>query len=357
MALDSQPPLQGIEQTQSLDQIVEHHLGTPLPELLLDPQPQVSLGLMEVAPGVALAIGTGQFRQYPGVSWERIARLGFHEAASSASASGLPVKAITVSVCFPCETPGKDVEEFWRRIHREAGKFGVAVVANHTSFSPFASSSHIGACAAVASGPSRQAVSPSNAGSGDVILMTQSAGLEAAALLGMVRAREVEESFGEGFAEDAAEMSVRLSTLRDAATASTVGVGPDAVTSMYNVGLGGILRALETIARASGMGLEVNREHLGLSDEVDAICTHFGLDPLKTASQGVLLITCRPSVVDDLLGAFRDKEVLCTPLGRVTDEFTGVRVLDHGEEVNVELLEGARLEDILDESILQSEQP
>jgi hydrogenase maturation factor len=337
----SAPPLR-----ERIEEIVKHRLGAPAAGLLLSPAPQLPVGVLTVGPAQA-AVSTARFRVYPGVGWERCARLGVLAAASGAAATGLPLQCLAVSLSVPPSTTEKNLTDFWRRVHREATKLGVGVAANTTVVDPFGSLPDAGVCTALAMGEGVPFVTAGTALPGDLLVMTQSAGIEAAALIALVCEEDIAENLGEGFAEDAAQMYRSLSTMMECGAARRAGIGPQGITAMHNAGAAGVLTGIQTMARASGLGFEFDRGQMLLTDEVDAILTHAEIDPLVTASQGVLLLTCRPSAESRLRYELDQTGVGCAVFGRVSDEFEGVRALNEGRALDVDGLTDRRLPHIL----------
>ena len=92
MAIHQEPPLRPVSWTETLEDIIQHRLGAPLPGLITDPRPQVPFGIIEIAPDVAIAVATSMFRVYPDLGWEWAARTGLHSAASGAAASALKLR-------------------------------------------------------------------------------------------------------------------------------------------------------------------------------------------------------------------------------------------------------------------------
>ena len=115
----SAPPL-----CERIEEVVEHRLGAPAAGLLLSPVPQLPVGVISAGP-VQAALASARFRVYPGVGWERCARLGVLAAASGAAATGLPLQCLALSLSVPASTTEKNLTDFWRRVHREATKLGV----------------------------------------------------------------------------------------------------------------------------------------------------------------------------------------------------------------------------------------
>lgn len=91
---------------------------------------------------------------------------------------------------------------------------------------------------------------------------------------------------------------------------------------------GGLATALWEIARASGVGLEVEEERVPVRREVRGVCELLGFDPLYLASEGRLLALCPPEAAGDLLAAMRSHPLgrEAALIGRATAEHPG-RVL------------------------------
>lgn len=74
---------------------------------------------------------------------------------------------------------------------------------------------------------------------------------------------------------------------------------------------GGLASALNEIAAASHVGIEIEEESLPVQPAVQAACELLGLDPLYVANEGKLVWICAPERADALLAELRQQ-----PLGR-----------------------------------------
>ena len=88
--------------------------------------------------------------------------------------------------------------------------------------------------------------------------------------------------------------------MRDARIARMVGLGKAGITSMHDATEGGILGALDEMAKASGKSFEINLDDVPVSGEAKAVCEAFGIDPLESMGEGALLITCTPGAMGRL---------------------------------------------------------
>jgi hydrogenase expression/formation protein HypE len=81
-------------------------------------------------------------------------------------------------------------------------------------------------------------------------------------------------------------------------------VGP-AVHSLRDPTRGGVASALNELAHAAGVQIELDEVALPVPEPVYAACAVLGLDPLYVASEGVCLALVAPDAADDVLAAWR----------------------------------------------------
>jgi hydrogenase expression/formation protein HypE len=84
-----------------------------------------------------------------------------------------------------------------------------------------------------------------------------------------------------------------------------------AIRCMRDPTRGGLSSALNELAAASGVGVELDEAALPLRDEVRGACEMLGLDPLYVANEGKLIAAVPPAAADKLLDVVRRH-----PLGR-----------------------------------------
>jgi hydrogenase expression/formation protein HypE len=89
-----------------------------------------------------------------------------------------------------------------------------------------------------------------------------------------------------------------------------------------------VAAALNEIAAASGVGMEIRERDFPRDPGVDGACDILGLDPLQVANEGKLVAIVAPEVAEAVLAAMRGHqygaesavigEVLESPAGRVS---------------------------------------
>ncbi len=245
--------------------------------------------------------------------------LSVHLIASDYTTSGLRPEYATFSFNFPPELSDTDREEYVRSVGEECRRLGITIAAGHTGSYPGAGFTVIGAGSMFGFGRRGGFVDPSMARSGDVILMTKQAGIEATASLALSFPRYVEGKVGRLMGSRAKKLIRSCSTVTDALTAARIGLGRGGITSMHDATEGGVLGGLEEMAYASGTAFHVNKGRINVSEEVGAVCGAFGLDPLGSLSEGTLLVTCNPDRLDDVKDEFAGSGIPIREIGSVRD--------------------------------------
>ena len=88
---------------------------------------------------------------------------------------------------------------------------------------------------------------------------------------------------------------------------------------------GGVASALNELADASGVGVELDESAVPVPHQVAAACEILGLDPLHVANEGCLVAMVAPEVTDRVLAAMlaRPEGAAARVIGRVVDDHPG----------------------------------
>jgi hydrogenase expression/formation protein HypE len=199
----------------------------------------------------------------------------------------------------------------------ECSRLGISIIGGHTGKYPGSDFTVVGGGVMMGLADEDGYLTPQMMRTGDEIIMTKGAAIEATAVLSLAFPRTAERALGRRMAETARGYFRLCSTVEDALASVSVGIREEGVTSMHDATEGGVLGGLYELARASGRELSVERAKIRVSDESSALCAAFGLDPLTTLSEGALIITCRPERVDEALRALSRKGIAAFRIGRV----------------------------------------
>jgi hydrogenase expression/formation protein HypE len=171
--------------------------------------------------------------------------------------------------------------------------------------------------------------SPARARPGDVVLVSGPIGRHGMAIMAVREGL----AFEADIASDTASLAPLVESLR-------LDVG-GAVRCLRDATRGGLASALNEIARASSVGVELSGA-LPVPDAVEAACEMLGLDPLYVANEGVLVAFVAPEAEEGALAALRAHAVgsAAIRVGRVVESHPGMVVLRTG-------LGGTRVVDML----------
>lgn len=282
-------------------------LGRKSGKLLVGPRRGSDNAVISIGGGKVMVLTVDPVSIIPELGMGLSAWMSVHLIASDYATSGLSPEYATFSFDFPEELGEGDKAQYLRAIGRECRALGIAIAAGHTGTYPGSGFTIVGAGTMFGFGRMGGFVDPSMARPGDAVYVTKGAGLEAAASLALSFPRLVETSVGRGLASKARSLVSQCSTVADAKAAAKAGLGRGRVTSMHDATEGGVLGGLEEMAAASGNAFHVDTGAIPVSREAGAVCRAFGLDPLRSLSEGTLLITCgragAPSLERELAGA------------------------------------------------------
>ncbi|MGI6547611.1 MAG: thiamine-phosphate synthase family protein [Bacillota bacterium] len=165
---------------------------------------------------------------------------------------------------------------------------------------------------------------------GDDILITKGAAIEATALLANELAGTLaQKGVPADLIKRARHRLREVSVVQEAQLAVAVG----GVHAMHDATEGGLERGLYEIARASGVGLRVERAKVLLPDDIRAVCECFALNPYQVISEGTLVLTCAPEKTEELLATFHAAGIDAAVIGAVMPAGQGMHwVEEDGQE-------------------------
>ncbi len=279
-----------------------------------DGGPLNDAAVVEVA-GQRLAFTTASFvvspLEFPGGD---IGELAVNGTVNDLAMMG--AQPLALSLAYVIEE-GLSVDELRRvteSVARAAARAGVRIVTGDTKVvgkgaadGLFVNTAGIGL---VAPGVS---VSADRAAPGDVVLLSGPIGLHGIAIMSV---RE-----GLDFEVEIVSDTQPLSELAGAIVAAC----PD-VHVMRDPTRGGLASALNEIAAASGVGIDLLEETIPIPGPVHAACEMLGLDPLHVANEGKLVAIVPARSADGVLAAMRSvpSGAEAVRIGQVTTEHRGM---------------------------------
>lgn len=166
-------------------------------------------------------------------------------------------------------------------------------------------------------------IRPGRARPGDVVLLSGPIGVHGVAVMSCREGLE----FGTTVESDTAALHGLV--------AHMVATGAD-LHVLRDPTRGGVAAGLNEIARAAGVGMDLEESELPVPDSVAAACSLLGLDPLQVANEGVLLAIVAAEDADSVLAVMQDH-----PLGTQARRI-GTCVADHPRIVTMRTGLGAK---------------
>jgi hydrogenase expression/formation protein HypE len=280
--------------------------------------------VVEVA-GRRLAFTTDSFvvspLEFPGGD---IGELAVNGTVNDLAMMGAQPLALSLAYVIEEGLPIDDLRRVTESVARAANRAGVRVVTGDTKVvgrgaadGLFVNTAGIGLVAAGV------AVGADRAAAGDSVILSGPIGLHGVAIMSI---RE-----GLGFEVEIASDTQPLNEL----VAAIVAACPD-VHVLRDPTRGGLASALNEIAAASGVGIELREETIPIPGPVRAACEMLGLDPLHVANEGKLVAVVPAASVDHVLKAMR-----AVPAGAEAVE-VGRVVADHATMVTMRTIVGSQ---------------
>ena len=302
---------------RSMERVVFPNTGRLSDRVVVGPGRGLDNAVVSIGKTKRLLMTTDPVSIVPSLGMKASAWLSVQLIASDYTTSGLRPEFATFTYNLPREMTKSDAEEYLKSVGRECARLGVAVVAGHTGSYPGGGFTVVGGGTMFGFCEEGDYVDPTMARPGDAVLMTKGAAIEAATMLARSFPDYVRRTAGRAACSRARGRLRDCSTVRDALTASSLGLGRGGITSMHDATEGGVLGGLEEMADASRTSFVVETGKIHVEADCSAICRAFRIDPLTTVSEGSLLLTCHQSRADELRDKLARNRIPAHQIGRV----------------------------------------
>jgi len=330
--MSNQLPDIGKISPEIFDELIFPHLGKRSKSVLVGPKHGVDIGIIDIGSGKVMAITTDPVFIVPEYGFERAAWFAIHILCSDAVTSGLKPSYLSIDLNLPLSMTKEELEIVWKKIDYECKKMGIAIVCGHTARYTGCNYPMVGGATVISVGEKSKYVTPQMAKKGDLIVITKGAAIEATGIFALAFKDRITEYFGEKFSQKAEKIFYQMSVVEDALTAASVGTREKGVTSMHDATECGIWGGLYEVAKASKVGMRIEKEKIIVLDEVEKICSRFGMDPYSSISEGTLIITCKEKKIDLLLRKLSQKKISASVVGEVIPESKGIILVQQGRE-------------------------
>jgi hydrogenase expression/formation protein HypE len=236
--------------------------------------------------------------------------------ANDIATTGAEPKWYTATILLPEKEKNEDlVRSIFQQIQQACDKLNISLIGGHTEVTyglprPLVVGQMIGDV------QKEKLITTAGARPGDHILLTKGICIEGTSII----AREKEaDLLSRGISRRLIERAQRflfdpgISVVTEARAACQAA----RVHSMHDITEGGLANGLYELSEAAGAEIEVDREHIPLYEESQAVCEAFGLDPMGVIASGALLITASPSEAEKVLESAHRQGLTITRIGCV----------------------------------------
>ena len=230
------------------------------------------------------------------------------------AAMGAVPKWLLVTILLPERCATEDlVSDIMAQILEACDHFDIALCGGHTEVTygldrPIVVGQMLGEV------EKEKLILSSGAREGDDLILTKGLGIEATSIIARERESALSSKYSASFlARAKAHLTVPgISVLKDALTAADIG----GVHAMHDPTEGGVATAVHELCRAARLGVVVRQEKLFASEETEALCREFGLNPLGVISSGALLIAASPARTGEILDALGEEGIASGVIGQ-----------------------------------------
>ncbi len=317
-----QTPKIGKIDAETFNEIILKKLGKKDKRILVPPMAGVDAGVIDIGGGRVLVVAEDPIFTIPNTPPEFFGWATVHIGASDIAVMGVKPQYMTYSLLLPPETASEEVKAIVGSIHAAALGLGISIVGGHTGHYPGFVSPTIGGITVFSIASRDSYVTPAGAKPGDEVILTKGPAIETAAVLALLREKELLARYPKEIVGKAKALCRQMSVVKDALIAKEAG----GVTSMHDATEGGVMGGLFEIANASKVGMEIDESKFIYPEEVRMVCDAFGIDPVESIAEGALLITANPGSSRKIIARLKEEGIQSSIIGKINED-AGKRVM------------------------------
>lgn len=237
-----------------------------------------------------------------------------HINANDVATMGAAPRWFLVALLLPSAADEPLVEQIFADVARACRQVGATWCGGHTEITagldrPVAVGTMLGTVSR------RHLRRTADARPGDLIWCTKDVPLEATSLMARERPAWARKQVGKEAWQRCRDLlfDPGISVVTEALAAARAGAG-----CLHDPTEGGLATGLREMARAAGVGVEVEAEAIPLHPEGSRLCAAAGIDPLGALASGSLLVTASPDAAPAVEDALAGVGVKHRRIGRVT---------------------------------------
>lgn len=247
-----------------------------------------------------------------------------HVNANDVACCGATPRWFLATILLPGEgTTAQLAEEIFRQISTACDALGISLCGGHTEIThgldrPIVVGQMLGEV-------SRDAmITSAGAKVGDALILTKGIAIEGTALVAREMASQLSGVLSDADIKRCADFlhAPGISVVKDARLALEVG----GVHALHDPTEGGVATGLWELAEAANVGLLIDEDRLPILPECQAICRHFGLDPLGLIGSGALLISAARESAPAIVERLESEGIRASVIGEVVERNEGLQM-------------------------------
>jgi hydrogenase maturation factor len=236
--------------------------------------------------------------------------------ANDVATTGATPRWFLATVLLPQVATPEEIDRIFDQMRAACLDIGVTIVGGHTEVTydltrPIVLGTLLGTVT-----PDRL-ITPDGARPGDVIILTRRLAVEATSIIAREKAAELTGVFDAVFLRRCRRFlhEPGISVVRDAQIALQAGH----IHAMHDPTEGGVATALNEMAVAAQVELQISPQAVPIYPETQRLCDHFDLDPWGVIASGSLLLAVEAADVDRVVENLRLQSIEANVIGRVLD--------------------------------------
>jgi hydrogenase expression/formation protein HypE len=290
-----------------LKEAVFKNLGAKREEVVLGPTAGVDGAVLDVG-NKSLIVSMDPIT----AAVERIGWSAVNVNANDVATFGVEPTFLVSCIMLPENSDRTIVDTICSQMDAAAKALGIAIVGGHCETTPGLANPIVVGCIMGLTDKDKY-VTAGGAKSGDMLILTKSAGIEGTAILASDREKQLAKVLDPEMLNDAKKFYSQISVVKDALTAYRTG----GVHAMHDLTEGGVLGGIHEMADASNIGVRVYEEKITVEPETAKICRYFEIDPLQLIGSGALLIAAEPAKADEIIENLARERICAAEIGEV----------------------------------------
>jgi len=309
-----------------------NRIGASRDDVVIPPKNGVDVGIVKIMDKY-MAVTTDPLYIDRSFGFKKAAWFAFHILLSDLYTSGIPASYMSIDLNLPSSITDNEFKEIWDVINAECIKYNVEVVTGHTARYNGVEFPMVGGITLMGVGD--KYITTQNAGIGDKIIMTKSCGLEASLILSNAFPEYVKTNLGDDDYISVIDKFYTMTCVNEEILAINYGISQK-ITSMHDATEGGLLNAIYEIGIASGNGLSVDYNKIIIDRDIKKLCNLFHIDPLRSISEGTLLITVKEQYATDFLTILKNSGIEASVIGEILESSYGIKIIKEGKKEFIE---------------------